>query len=255
MQISRNMAKIIAIATIVVIAPVSLMSNVTITPVQAQLAAQQPVSGALPAGATANVTVVTIPYLSYRPNPVGTGQPVLINIWMQPALPVTRQFVEAFTVTLTKPDGTTDKIGPITSYLGDTTAWFEYIVDQVGDWQIKLDFHGTYFPAGRYFGGKVVTNTSGTVYGSAYYKPSTTENFELIVHSEQVMSWPPAPLPTDYWTRPISPENREWRVIAGHYPFTGRGGAEGWPANTNAYASNYKFTPYVQAPNTAHIAW
>src|SRR4030067_2286830 len=102
MQISRNMAKIIAIATIVVRASVSLMSNVTITPVQAQLAAQQPVSGALPAGATANVTVVTIPYLSYRPNPVGTGQPVLINIWMQPVLPDTRQFVDAFIVTFIK---------------------------------------------------------------------------------------------------------------------------------------------------------
>jgi outer membrane protein assembly factor BamB len=77
----------------------------------------------------------------------------------------------------------------------------------------------------------------------------------LTVQQELVYSWPAAPLPTDYWTRPIPIENREWWVIGGQYPFTGVGGGEGWPANTNTYASNYKFTPYVQAPNTAHIAW
>jgi hypothetical protein len=27
------------------------------------------------------------------------------------------------------------------------------------------------------------------------------------------------------------------------------------PAETNHYSSNYKLTPYVQAPNTAHIVW
>ena len=29
----------------------------------------------------------------------------------------------------------------------------------------------------------------------------------------------------------------------------------GWPADTNPYASNYKFVPWVEAPNTAHVAW
>ncbi len=39
------------------------------------------------------------------------------------------------------------------------------------------------------------------------------------------------------------------------FPFVGQGGGPGWPANTNAYASNYKFTPYVQGPETAHVVW
>ena len=33
------------------------------------------------------------------------------------------------------------------------------------------------------------------------------------------------------------------------------GGGPNWPADTNTYMNNYKFTPYVQAPNTAHIVW
>lgn len=75
------------------------------------------------------------------------------------------------------------------------------------------------------------------------------------MQDELVASWPASPLPTDYWTRPISPENREWWEIAGDYPWAGVGGGLNWPAETNTHASNYAFTPYVQAPNTAHIVW
>ncbi len=72
-----------------------------------------------------------------------------------------------------------------------------------------------------------------------------------------MISWPLAPLPTDYWTRPISSENGEWWPIAGNYPGTGIvGGGPNWPADTNPYIqSTYGFTPYVQAPNSSHIVW
>lgn len=73
-----------------------------------------------------------------------------------------------------------------------------------------------------------------------------------------VPSWQAAILPTDYWTRPITPNNREWWVIGGNCPNNEMGGgtgSEGWPDNTNIYRSNYKFTPYVMAPNSGHIVW
>jgi hypothetical protein len=160
-------------------------------------------------------------------------------------------------VTFTKPDGTTDKV-VVNSYQADTTAWFEYIVDHVGTWKVKFDFPGGYFPAGNY------TAAEGAFIGpgpfsftqSVYYKPSSTAEQTLTVQQEPALSWPPSPLPTDYWTRPISPENREWWPILGGYPATGvEGGGPNWPADTNTYMSNYGFTPYVQAPNTAHIVW
>ena len=75
-----------------------------------------------------------------------------------------------------------------------------------------------------------------------------------------VCSWLPAALPTDYWSRPISPENREWWVIAGSYPATGYvGGGAIWdqlyPDTNPAWSDRYSFTPWVQAPNSAHIVW
>jgi len=64
-----------------------------------------------------------------------------------------------------------------------------------------------------------------------------------VVQEEPVLSWPPSALPTDYWTRPISIENREWYAIGGNYPYS----------YYNSY-QNYA-GPFVQAPNTAHILW
>ena len=226
------------------------------TPVQAQIAAQQPVAGPLPSGANPDFTVTTEPQLSIRPNPVGVGQSILINIWLHPPINVQRQFVKAFSVTFTKPDGTKETIGPIDSFQGDSTAWFEYVVDQLGTWKAKFDFAGMWFPAGRYYMGQIVTNTSGQTMGSAYYKPSSTPEVAFTAQEEQIWSWPMSPLPTDYWTQPVNPINREWWPILGSYPPTGIvGGSTNWPANTNKYASNYNFVPYIQGPESSHIAW
>lgn len=211
----------------------------------------------LPAGVTPDLQVDSTVYLSFSPNPIGIGQPLLVNLWMQPPTHVSRQ-LKGFVVTFTKPDGTKDVISPIDSYKGDTTAWFTYTVDQVGKWTVKLDFPGAYFPAGNYSvdAGTFVGAQTVSFTQSVYYKPVSTAEQELEVQQDMVSSWPPAPLPTDYWTRPISPENREWWPITGNYPSTGvLGGGAYWPAGTNSYMSNYNFVPYVQAPSTAHVVW
>ncbi len=250
------MKTIIRNKKITTIALVLLMASVLLTvytPVQAQ-EPEQPVSGPLPAGVTPSVTVDVVAYLSFRPNPVGVGQTILVNFWVTPPLNPER-FHPDYKVTITDPDGNEDVI-TMDSYCADATAWFEYVVDQVGTWTLKFDFAGTYFPAGRYRDGYVVPDPPGNVLDSAYYKPASTAEQELVVQEEQVLSWPPSPLPTDYWTRPVSLENREWWPIAGNYPPYGIvGGGPYWPADTNRYMSNYHFIPYVQAPNTAHIVW
>jgi hypothetical protein len=221
-----------------------------------------------PPGVTPNVTLATTAFMSISPNPLGVGQPVLVNLWLEPPVHYNR-FFSGYIVTITKPEGQTTTFGPINSYQGDSTAWFEYVVDQTGTWKFKFDFAGNYFPAGWYYNGKVYNNLSeivdyqpgGMGFGgpafleSAYYQPSTSIEQLLVVQEDQVSSWPPAALPTDYWVRPIPIENREWWVIGGHYPFTGQGGGSDWPANTNTFASNYKFTPYVEGPETGHVAW
>jgi outer membrane protein assembly factor BamB len=211
----------------------------------------------LPAGVTPDVTVDTIAHLSVTPNPVGKDQEILVNLWFQPPVHVSRAF-SGLEVVITKPDGTTDKVGPIDTYQGDATAWFNYKVDQTGNWTLRFNFPGGYFPAGNYSVGGGAAFGGGSKLSfpqSVYYKPSTTGDINLAVQQDWVMSWPAAPLPTDYWTRPINAENREWWIIGGNCPFNAVGGQTGWPENTNIYMSNYKFTPWVQGPESAHIVW
>ena len=244
MQISRKMAK----ATVITLA--FLMATIALTGTSAQAQTVIPPVINVPAGVTPKVSLDTIAYMSVRPNPVGLGQTILFNVWLEPPTNYARYMI-GLTVTLTKPDGTKDTVGPMTTYQGDSTAWFEYTVDQIGTWKLKFDFPGNYWAAGTVPPG---FGQSGPQFlDSAYYKPSSTKEVELIVQQDPVLPWPESPLPTDYWTRPVSPEHREWWTILGDYPWIGY--LKNPPPETNHYASNYKFTPYVQAPNSAHIVW
>lgn len=202
-----------------------------------------------PAGVTPAIVVDVDPYLSFRPNPIGVGQTLLVNIWATPP-PAANRYLSYFTVTITAPNGNTDEFGPFNSYVADGTAWFEYVPDQVGEYKLKFDFGGTYFPAGVYIGGvlngtgvPIGFNAAPSTYASTWFRPASTNEQTLNVQSEMVPSWPPSPLPTDYWTRPVPPLNREWYSIAGNYPYSYLNDARDW------------LGPFVTAPNTCHVAW
>ncbi len=213
-----------------------------------------PLPTAPPEGVTPDQIIDTIAYLSCSPSTVGVGQDVLVNIWATPPINVNLLHT-GYTVEITRPDGTTDVVGPMTCYMGDTTAWFTYKVNQNGTWQFQFKFAGNYYAAGNWSKGVLTTNGTGTKLVSTYFKPAKSPIVSITVQNEQVASWPAADLPTDYWTRPIHPNNREWWVIGGNYPWSQQGGGEYWPADTNMYASNYHFIPYVQAPTAPHIVW
>jgi len=186
-------------------------------------------------------------YLSISPNPVGIGQYVLVNLWMTVAPAAERQ-MQHYTVTFTKPDGTTDKVENLKSYEADGTCWFEYVVDQVGTWQAVFTFPGQFFPAGRYLNGVPnATGTSNYVY-DMYYEPATSPVTNLTVQNEPVMSWY-SPLPTDYWTRPISMNNREWNTIAGNYPW------DKMQLSSSMNGRQSYLGPYITASKTAHVVW
>jgi len=267
MDILNEKAKATAtIAIFLLLASVALMAM----PAQAQYGYWTPPpeptnvqdSGSLtsiPAGVTPGFTLKVDPYLSFRPNPVGVGQTILVNIWTVPGPAVTRYFSD-LKVTITRPDGTTDVL-VMDSYQADSTAWFEYVVDQVGEWTLKYDFPGAYFPAGNY---TMASDTGRAGFTESYeksiwYLPASTAEQTLIVQEDMVSSWPPAALPTDYWNRPGSLMNREWWPILGNYPWYGPGGGAMWdelyPDTNPQWSPDYYFTPWVQAPNSAHIVW
>ncbi len=213
----------------------------------------------LPSGVTPDVSEKTRSFLSFNPHVIGVGQPLLVNLWINPALHASRYFSD-FTVTFTKPDGSTDVV-KVDSYYADATAWFQYTPDKEGEWKIKFDFPGGYYPAGNY------TVPPGTYIGvqvisfdkSVYYEPSSSPEETFTVQKDIVSSWPVAELPNDYWTRPVSLNNREWWPILGNYPVAYLGGGALWDQlypNTNpSWNDRYCFTPWVQAPNSAHIVW
>ena len=156
-------------------------------------------------------------------------------------------------------------LGPSTLILQTQPHGSLTLLTKQGHGKLNLPLLENTSPPGYYYNGKVYSSLaavgsyvvgafSGPTYlESAYYKPSSTSVVNFTVQTDQVYSWPPSILPNDYWKRPVSPMNREWYSIIGDYPYAGR--QYNPPANTNAYASNYKFTPYVQAPNSCHVVW
>jgi hypothetical protein len=277
MKISTNTAKTTAIiAVILLMASVALIAIPAKT-VQAQLVGEigttpsagwnYPNLGPLPTGVTPKATFETVAYMSITPNPIGIGQQILVNVWTSPGT-TTYFYMQGYKVTIQKPDGTTEVIGPFNSYLADCSAWFQYKVNQIGTWKFKFEHPGTYIPAGNYttrpqtdsslppgvvkIEGQPMPFVNITLWSSLYYAASSTDWQELTVQADMVMSWPSVPLPTDYWTRPISVENRDWWPISGNYPFSG---AYYYANGRVLYSSNYKYSAYVQAPNTAHVVW
>jgi len=165
-----------------------------------------------------------------------------------------------YKVSILKPDGTTEVVGPFNSYLADSTAWLTFVPDQVGTYRFKFESPGTYIAAGQYWdlagsetGGFSSTSKYFNLGASVYYTPSSTDWQNLTVQQDLVAAWPSSPAPTDYWLRPVSPENRDWWTISGGFPWTG---AVYYNNGRVLYGQDrYKYTAYVQAPNSCHVLW
>jgi hypothetical protein len=174
---------------------------------------------------TEAATYTSYPFIGAMPNPVGVGQTVLLHVGMLTAL---RNVVDGWlglTVDVTKPDGTHTTLNcPKTDSTGGTGVTF--VPDKVGNYTLK-----TIFP-----------EQNATSYGnftSNLYRAAESDPIILVVQEEPVEYYPAFPLPTEYWTRPIDAQIREWYSIAGH-----------WLRAPEGF-----YAPYNDAPSTAHILW
>ncbi len=243
-----NKSKTIAIAIALLMMTSVIMIDFAVQPAKAQLATNQPYSGPLKAGDVADGTFDTTIWISIRPKLVGIDQTVLVNAWATPASNAGRKLM-GYHITITKPDGTKDEFTQNSER--DTAAtWLEYIPDQIGEYKYKVDFPGTFCPAGIYNDGVIYTSTAAagagyqgvpTVYtGSTYYKPDSSPEYTFTVQQEMVWSWSAAGVPTDYWTRPVAVEHREWISIIGDWPWYGPG--------TNDFSQLYPNTSPILEP-------
>ncbi|MBN2260648.1 MAG: hypothetical protein JW702_08880, partial [Clostridiales bacterium] len=166
------------------------------------------ISVTLPAVAAQSVpTKATIAYLGAMPNPVGVNQQVLLHVGITDSRSSAELGWEGLTVEVTKPDGSSETLGPYTTDSTGGTGGI-FIPDMTGTYQMY-----TVFPQQTVLAG-------GGFFGPAYnltYLASESEVLELVVTAEPIQFYPGHALPTEYWSRPIDAQLREWSSISGSW--------------------------------------
>ena len=195
--------------------------------------------------------IPTYAYVNVAPNPAGVGQTVNIGMWINnPPPDASRTYGDRwqnFKITVTKPDGTTESLGPFAS--DDTGGTHtDYTPNQTGNYSFFFSFPG------QILAGNNLDPTSAGA--SAYpnindtYLPSNATT-TLAVQQQPIPSIPQNPLPTNYWTRPIESVNDFWYTISGNW----LGLSASTFSTTGQYNSTGNYNPYTTAPTTAHLLW
>jgi len=184
--------------------------------------------------AIAQETRATYPFLGAVPNPVGINQPVLFHVGIFLQLGSVEMGWEGLSITIERPDGQIDTIDNIrTDSTGGTGAM--YTPTMTGTYYCQ-----THFPEQElkwtYSRGTDVY-TAGTI-----MLASESEVLELVVQEEAITYYPGQPLPSEYWTRPIDAQLREWQVLSGSWLWADKRGPRAVTGND-------------EAPETAHILW
>ena len=188
-------------------------------------------------------TIPTYAYLTAAPNPIGINQPVSLIFWLD-KVPPTAAGVGGdrwgnLTISITKPDGSKETLGP---FVSDPVGggYAHYTPTQTGTYTFVFNFPGQvaslYNPVTGVPGD---TARSGQYLGD-YYAPSSWTT-TLVVKSDQVTATPDFGLPTGYWIRPIEGQNSNWATIASN--------------SLSGSAITYHYQPDGVAPNTGHVMW
>jgi hypothetical protein len=205
-----------------------------------------------PNALAANPSVATFAFISVAPDPVGLGQSVTIGMWLGLTPPTASgpygDRWEGFTVAVTKPDGTTETLGPFTS--DDTGGTYTiYTPTQLGNYSFVFNY-----PGQTLAGKNLAPGTAASIraFIGYYYQPSISNMFTLEVQQEPVLARPITPLPTSWWQTPVNAQNVNlWYSLTGNW--LGLGNI--FSGNTGNYNFNGNYNPYTTAPKTAHILW
>ena len=201
---------------------------------------------ALPAVEAQTVsTFITHMYVTAQPV-TGVGQPMFLIYWtdhMPPDIgeqsgavssPSGRAGWYDVTLIVTKPDGTEETFDmPYSDPVGG--GYLSYTPTEVGNYSVVADFPGAWKNSTSF---------------NRWYTPAVSPPDPFVVQDEPIVGWTEAPLPDDFWMRPIPGPSHEWSGLAGNwlgsyanqYPHGGSGGT------TSPFG-------YGTAPESAHILW
>jgi hypothetical protein len=182
------------------------------------------------------VNVETSLFISAAPNPIGVGQTVNVQWWLAIANPIAGQTWNGVKVTVEKPDGQTEVFDNLKSDINGG-AYIAFTPSTEGIYKVHASFSGQW------------VNTTGTNGYSRWYVPLESKTLEVTVQEQQIEITPELPFPTEYWTRPINAENREWYLISGNW-LMGKGDKD-----AVAFEGSGNANFYSTGPNTAHIMW
>lgn len=177
---------------------------------------------AIPGANGQQSTCTTYAFIGATPNPVGVGQDTLLWIGISAQLSTASLGWVGLSVTIERPDGKTETIGDIrTDSTGGTGR--VYKPTMAGVYYVQ-----THFPEQR------MPTSAGGIPANTTMKASVSERLALIVQEDPIPYYPGIPLPTEYWTRPINAQFREWYTISG---------------------SSWEDNKYNEAPESPHILW
>jgi outer membrane protein assembly factor BamB len=176
---------------------------------------------------SAEITMKSYPFIGAMPNPIGVGQETLLHVgisaqtaWPQPGW-------EGITVTITKPDGSIQTLGPFTT---DTTGGTgtTFTPSTAGTYYLQTNFPEQKC---KYTAAGIPANTTMLA--------SQSEKLPLVVTEEARTFYPDVPLPEEYWTRPVNTQFRAWGAISGNWLTT----------------PNNRYAPYNDGPESPHVLW
>jgi hypothetical protein len=179
-------------------------------------------------------TITTYAFIDAVPNPVGVGEQVLLRYGVLQQLGYPADQWKGLSITIVKPDNTTQTLTDLTT---DSTGGSDvvYTPDKVGTYKLTTNFPEQAFPETYFDYQRGVMFFAGDV-----VKAAKSDTLELVVTQEPLPNYPGIPLPTEYWSRPVDPQLREWYSITGNWVIR--------PDNSLALYNDY-------APETAHVLW
>jgi outer membrane protein assembly factor BamB len=192
---------------------------------------------------TAASPLPTNAFLAVSPNPAGVGQQATLEMWLGQPNPTASGLVGSrwtnFTIAVTKPDGTTETLGPFTANDASFSIAY-YTPNQIGNYTFKFTFSGQHVTG-------VSPMTMAPV--DSYYAASSFTAV-LTVQQQPAATSSQASLPTSFWTRPINSLNQAWYSISGNWLALGASTF----GSTN-YNMTGNFNAFTTAPNSAHVLW